>query len=356
MTPPLPPTPGPPGIFSPLQLDRAAMLRAIRFTATVMAPVAVTLVTGPQHWLVYAMVSSIVAFAGDGGGPPLARLVWMLTGPIALSLGLAFGAATIGDMPAVLALSMAAGLAYGLVETAHPHLLLATRFFAFGIVLAGLVTAPTPTDYLAIAMMLGFAWAISLLFDRFSGRSGWLPLSIPPAATILPSLHGNAQARWAFAISVSLAMGAALMATALLGSLRPSWACLTILMVMRSQIVDSVRLAVERILGTLGGVVLAVAIAHVGNHRLTLLAMVLAAFIRWPAQQMQNALGVFSLTLFVLLMVELITPDPRQTAILLHERLYDTVIGAIAAGLGLLLYRALIATQLKRKNAAANRT
>ncbi len=320
-------------------LDRSMTERSLRFTLTVMAPIGVTLFTGREVWLVYAMVSAIVSFAGDAGGPPLARLGWMATGPLALAVGLLLGAAATGHLAAVFALSMGAGLAYGLVETAHPHLLLATRFFAFGIVLAGLVTAPVPVDFLAILVMLVFSWLVSLASDWRDGA--WQPLSVPPAATIGISLKGSRGPRLAFALAVMLSIGAALGTAVLLGSLRPSWTCLTVLLVMRSEVVSSLKLAAERVIGTLGGVVVAVAVTTIGDHRFILVTMAIAAFVRWPAQQFHNALGVFCLTLFVLLMVELIVPDPHTAMLLLHERLTDTVIGAIAAAIGLAAFNRL---------------
>ncbi len=319
--------------------DRSMIERSIRFTLTVMAPIVVTLFTGPENWLVYAMVSAIVSFAGDAGGPPLARLGWMATGPIALAAGLLLGAAATGHLAAVFVLSMGAGLAYGLVETAHPHLLLATRFFAFGIVLAGLVTAPVPVDFVAIVVMLILSWLISLAGDLHLGR--WLPLSVPPAASIGLSLKGSRGPRLAFALAVMLSIGAALGTAVLLGSLRPSWTCLTVVLVMRSEVVSSLHLAAERVIGTLGGVVVAVAVTTIGDHRVILVTMAIAAFVRWPAQQFHNALGVFCLTLFVLLMVELVVPDPHTAMLLLHERLTDTVIGAVAASIGLAAFNRL---------------
>ena len=313
--------------------------RSVRFTLTVMAPIIVTVFTGPENWLVYAMVSAIVAFAGDAGGRPLPRLAWMATGPLALAIGLLLGAAATGHLAAVFALSMGAGLAYGLVETAHPHLLLATRFFAFGVVLAGLVSAPVPVDFLAILAMLILSWLISLAADLHDRQ--WAPLSVPPAASIGLSLKGSRGPRIAFAIAVALSIGAALTVAVLVGSLRPSWTCLTVLMVMRSEVVSSLRLAAERVIGTLGGVVTAVVVAQAGDHRVTLVAMAIAAFVRWPAQQFHNALGVFCLTLFVLLMVELVAPDAKTAMLLLHERLTDTIIGAIAAAIGLAAFNRL---------------
>ncbi len=319
--------------------DRSMTERSLRFTLTVMTPIVVTLFTGPENWLVYAMVSAIVAFAGDAGGRPLPRFAWMATGPLALSIGLMLGAAATGHLGAVFALSMGAGLAYGLVETAHPHLLLATRFFVFGIVLAGLVSAPVPVDYVAILVMLVFSWLVSLASDLQDGR--WQPLTVPPAASIGISLKGSRGPRIAFALAVMLSIGAALSVSVLLGSLRPSWACLTVVLVMRSEVVSSLQLAVERVVGTLGGVIVAVAVANVGNHRMILIVMAIAAFVRWPAQQFHNALGVFCLTLFVLLMVELVAPDAHTAMLLLHERLTDTVIGAIAAAIGLAAFNLL---------------
>ncbi|MCX5493149.1 FUSC family protein [Kaistia dalseonensis] len=317
-------------------MDGAMAERSIRFTLTVMAPIALTMITGPQSWLLYAIVAAIVAFAGDAGGPPLARLGWMATGPAALALGLVLGSLAIGHAPFVIILSMTAGLLYGLVETAHPHLLLATRFFAFGIVLAGLVSPAIAIDYWAIAAMLLFAWALSLALDL--GDRKLRPLNVPGWAEVMPSIERAVPNRWLFAASVALAIGLALVITELTGSVRPSWACLTILMVLRSEITSSVRLAIERVVGTFGGVLVAVLIGHYAEHRTLVIAMGIAAFVRWPAQQVHNALGVFCLTVFVLLMIELSTTDHAMASILLKERLTDTLIGAIAAGIGVGFY------------------
>lgn len=339
MTFPKAPRTGEGAIAPRLRIDGALAERSTRFALTVMAPIGISIVVGPQSWLLYAVVSAIVSFAGDAGGRPLARLCWMSTGPAALALGLALGSAALGNAPFVIALSMTAGLLYGIVETGHPHLLLTTRFFAFGIVLAGLVSIAVPIDYLAIAGMLLLAWLISLTLDLTDGKLRGL--SVPAWATIVPGVQLRASDRWLFGLSVALAIGIALAATAYMGSLRPSWACLTILMVLRSEITSSVRLAIERVIGTLGGVITASLLAGMLNHRGLIIAMAVMAFVRWPAQQVHNALGVFCLTAFVLLMIEIATPDHTTATLLLHERLTDTFIGAAAAGIGVLVYHLL---------------
>ena len=327
------------GATAPLQrFDGELLARSLRFTLTVMAPVAAMLVTGPSPWLVFAMVAGIVAFAGDAGGMPLVRFGWMATGPLALCAGLLLGSLSLAHPLLVALFTMAAGFLYGMVETAHPHLLLATRFLAFGIVLAGLVVPPTAVDYAAIAVMLAFSWAVSLGFDAIRGRR---TLSVPPAASLLPGVEGRMSERVAFGLAVAFAIGGALAISGEAGATHPSWACLTILMVMRSEIASSLRLSAERVVGTLGGVLVAAFIAHFGSEALMIAVMGVAAFIRWPAEQVHSTLGVFCLTLFVLLLVEIVTPDSRQAALLLQERFTDTLIGAVAAAGGLLLFPAL---------------
>ncbi|MCX5512028.1 hypothetical protein C3941_08145 [Kaistia algarum] len=318
------------------RIDWMLLERSLRFSITVMTPIAVTQAFGMQNWLVFAMVAGIVAFAGDAGGRPGARLLWMATGPLALCIGLLLGSISLAHPLFVIALSMTAGLFYGVVETSHPHLLLAARFFAFGIVLAGLVFPPAPIDYLAILVMLAYSWLVSLAFDL--PRRSWQALTVPPFIAMWPGLALRSRERWAFGASVAIAVGLALATTHWTGATRPSWACLTILMVMRSEVASSLRLSVERVVGTLAGVIIAVLVAHNGSESVMLLVMALAAFVRWPAQQVHNALGVFCLTVFVLLMVELVTPDGSQADMLLHERFYDTLIGAVAAGFGLLAF------------------
>jgi len=317
-------------------LDRTLVARSVRFTLTVMTPIVVAHFVGAQSWLVFAMVSAIVAFAGDAAGEPLPRLGWMATGPAALALGLALGTLSLGHPLHVIALSMAAGFAYGLVESGHPHLLLAARFFAFGIVLAGLVLAPGPFDYLAIAIMLVFAWLVSLAFE-LPGRH-WPPLTVPPFARVLPGVALRSRERWAFATTVAIAIGCTLATTGWTNATHPSWACLAILMVMRSEVTSSIRLGIERVVGTFAGVLVAALVAQAGSESLMLLVMLVAAFVRWPAQQVNNALGVFCLTVFVLMLIEIVTPDGHQAAQLLRERFYDTLIGAVAAGFGLLIF------------------
>lgn len=334
------------------RIDRELVERSIRFTLTVMAPIVLTHFVGIESWLVFAMVAAIVSFAGDAGGPPLPRLGWMAAGPAALSLGLLLGSASLSEPGFVTVLSMLAGLAYGLVEAGHPHLLLAARFFAFGIALAGLVAAPHPVDYLAIAAMLVFAWLVSLAFDL--PRRPWRQLSVSAVDTLLPGIRGLSSDRWAFGIAVALTIGGALAATDWTAASRPSWAVLTILMVMRSEVASSLQLAAERVVGTLGGVLVAALVAHWSSHRMMLAVMALAAFVRWPAQQVNNALGVFCLTIFVLLLIELVTPDGRAAQLLLQERFFDTVIGAVAAGIGLLAFR-LIRPSVARMSGAMHK-
>lgn len=324
-------------------LQNDLLHRALRFTVTVILPVAIGLYRGIEPWLVFATLGAIVSFVGDEGGKPVERLCLMAIGPLAMLIGAGIGTSIAGNFELLLPIAILAGILYGLVETTHPHLLLATRFFGYGLVLSGAVAPVTGQDAGAILAALLDAWIISILWDLV--RSGRLRprLAAPLGPVIRAILHGQA-GKWSFALATGMVVGSAFVVCIWLGIGHPYWTTLTILVVLRSEMEGSVALINHRISGTLLGVFVAgLIITFLPERTAILICLVIAAGLRWPAYQIGTAFGVGCLTAFALLLGELLAPTPEAAIHNLQERLLATFIGCCFALLALTIDQ-----QLKR--------
>ena len=225
--------------------------QSARFIVTVMLPVSVAFVTGPRPWLVYAVLGAIVAFLGDEGGRPLTRLGYMLIGPAALVIGASLGG-IVGTDTAFVAVTVLLGLYYGLVEGGPPHPLLIARFGGYGLVLGFTVARITPVDALAAGAAMLSAWLVSLAWD--AARGATRPLAVEPVWQSLAHAIGTWRTRWSFALSAGLSIGAANLVGLWIGLGHSYWATLTILVVLRADMIDSADAISHRVSGTLLGV------------------------------------------------------------------------------------------------------
>jgi membrane protein DedA with SNARE-associated domain len=69
--------------------------------------------------------------------------------------------------------------------------------------------------------------------------------------------------------------------------------------------------------------------------------MIVAAAVRWPAFRFHVALGTAAITVFVLLLGEILAASPRAANHLLQDRLLATMVGCCFAMAGIGLYRIL---------------
>lgn len=316
-------------------------LRSVRFAFTVVAPIGVGLVAGPQAWLAYAMVSAITAYACDPGGPPLSRLMWMGVGAGAILAGATVGTLVAGHAVATTLAFMVAGVIYALSESAHQLTLTASRFLCFALAIAALYSPLHLDEVAAIAGFTVLAWVISVALDGALGA--WRPSSAPVWGPFLRTLRATERRRWIFAAAVGITVPLAIWGSGLLGLQRPYWPLLALVLVLRVGFLSSGKLMLERFFGTLLGVVIAAAYAaFFPSQPALMLGIVIAALARWPAQQKHGALGVGALTAFVMLMVELVIASHGAALILMEERVVDTAVGCafalFALGLDQLLW------------------
>jgi uncharacterized membrane protein YccC len=316
--------------------DTGLLQRVVRFVLTVGLPVTAAFAEGMKPWSIYAVLGAILAFVGDEGGTAPQRLGYMTIGPIGLVVGTAVGTA-VGSQPLIfLGIIFLLGLFYGLVEGGHVHLLQLTRFTGYGLVMGYAVTPIDFNDCAATAAAVVEAWLISLLWDL--AREGLRPLSVEPVwNAVLATLRGW-RTRWTFALCAGLTMTSANLAGAWLGLGHPYWATLTILVVLRSEIEPSANVIIDRVLGTLMGIAAVALLVTVTTGQGPLLAgMIIAAALRWPAFRVHVALGTAAITIFVLLLGELLAASPGAATHILQDRLLATMVGCCfaMAGLGL---------------------
>ena len=314
------------------------LARAVRFTLTVVTPVAVGLLVGAKGWLVYSLVGAIVSFAADTGGRPGPRLGGMALGAAAVALGAFAGSLAAGVPVLIGALFAVAGIFYAMTESLDPLALTVSRFLCFGIALGALYLPLTPVGLLMLALSCVVTWAISCLWD--AARRDWRPSSAPHWKSLWQTVHETRTKRWPFALAVAIAIPMAYAVSRALGIERPYWAMLTLVLVLRVDFLSSRQLMIERLLGTLLGVAVAGGYAAAfSSHEAILIGIVLAALARWPAEQRHGALGVAALTTFVMLVLALASTAPGEVSAYLKARVVDTLVGCSFAVVALYLDR-----------------
>jgi len=319
--------------------DEPVVARGVRFTLTVLTPVVAGLVLGARGWLIYALVSAIVSFAADAGGRPEQRLVCMVTGAACVMVGGALGTLAAGEPVLIGLLFSFAGIIYAITESLDPLALTASRFLCFGIALGALYLPLTPLGAVMLAVACLASWVISCAWDLL--RRDWRKWTGPVWATLWHQMRDTRNKRWPFAAAVGIAIPCAYAASLQLGIERPYWAMLTLVLVLRVDFISSRQLMVERLFGTLLGVVVAGGYAAAfSSHEALLVGIVLAALARWPAEQRHGALGVAALTTFVMLVLALASTTPGEVSAFLKARVVDTIVGCVFAVVALYLDRA----------------
>jgi hypothetical protein len=327
---------------SPTTLD-SLTARSIRFAITVLAPIALNLILGPQPWLVYALLTAIASYGVDNGGSAGLRLAWMGAVGLGIVAGAGIGSLAAASQGFTIAAFAFGGVVYALSESGHQATLTLARFFCFGLAIGALYMRIVPLDAAVVLGFVLFTWAVSVGWDLAVGK--WRPAELPALREIFRAMHARLVERWTFAIVLAIAVPVTFLISTATGQQKPYWAMLALVLVLRVDFHSSRKLMIERFLGTLLGVtVAAVFAALLPGHLPLMIGLVLAALARWPAQQRHGALGVGAITAFVMLMIELIASSQGQALGLFEARIVDTAIGCGVAFFALLLERVLHGT------------
>jgi hypothetical protein len=321
--------------FNQRTLDDPLWLRSLRFAISVLTPPGVCWALHYDQEIVFALVPSIASFSTDPGGPPVSRLMWTAGGGMAFVAGNVAGGLVPNGAESV-ALFAAAGAIYAFSESSHQLVVTIARFLCFGMAIGAFYAHAKLIDVAIVASAVAFVFLVSLAADLV--RGGLRASTAPTPRQFIDGIETRETERLVFAASAAIAVALAYAATASFQLARSYWTLLALVLVLRLDFMSSWRLVVQRIAGTFGGVIVAGLVVIVfPSHAVQAGAMLIAALLRWPAQQRHNMLGVAALTAFVMLLIDLAANTRQEALLFLGARLLDTIIGCLFALVALCL-------------------
>ncbi len=306
------------------------LARSIRFTLVVMAPIATGIKVGPSMWLAYGLLTCILGYLVDTGGPAPLRFVSIVFAGAVVLAGAGLGTLVSGST-VLIALAVAlTGLIYGLVESSHHSIAVAARFLCLSLAFGALYVPLRTPDALSVAAFVVYTWVVSIAWDAATGM--WRPAAAPLIKELLARLRATPVERWVFASVVAGAAAAAFLVSKALHLEHPNWAILSIVVVLREDSQLSRRLAIHLVLGTLVGVAAALAYGFIFTSAAALMiGMAIAVLVRWPAQQVSTALGLAAMAAFVILLLQLVALIMGTKSHAPLERLVDVTLGCVFA-------------------------
>jgi hypothetical protein len=218
-------------------------------------PILVGMAMGEAIAGVIGASCALLTTLADIGTTYRSRIGTMAAATVAMAIGGTIGARYGGTTGAAEVTIVAAALVAGWVSGSHPGLGAVARFFAVATATgAGLHFA---NPMIAVAAAGGGAMAIVVAIVV------WSIFGVPVDENVMDWRAGirralaGVDAGASFAIAYAFAAGAALLAADWLGVQRPYWATMTVLMVMRREGLESLRLVLQYMAGTLLGILLA---------------------------------------------------------------------------------------------------
>ena len=300
--------------------------RSARFGLILLAPIGAGILGQASRWLPYAILTCLLGFAADTGGPPIRRLTGFLIAGLVVLVGGMLGTVARGDaVLTALAPGMVAVL-YGLVEGSHASYATSARIMCLSTVIAAFFTPIEPFDIAVIAAFALYSWLVSIVWDLATGL--WRPFTGPSLRALASDLRASPLSRWSFAAICGASVLAASVLAQKLGLRHPDWAIFALLLTLHVNANVSRKVVQILILGTVLGVGLAAIYAALLPSILALIiGAALAALLRFPAQRRHGALGIAAMSAFVILLLQLVghlTGTPSRAPV---DRLIDIALG-----------------------------
>ena len=311
------------------QITRNPLPRArmIRTGASIGATFGVWALTGHLEEGVLAAIFSNLLLFLDHAGPLRERLaVVALAATVQIAAG-GLGLLVAGSDPLIFTATLALALVAGLVHGSVPGVEMIPRnalitFIACAYLPAVAVRAGAPAALVGTAIAL-----VGIAIDYAIRRGVRGPdLAALRDAAVWPSL------RFCLVYGATAILG--LMLGKVIGTDRPYWITITILVVMQPDRAAGLRRSLQRLVGTLVGVVAGFVLVGLAPDAYRLpffLVFVIALPFVWPLGFARNyAIGVAILSVWILTLLDLALPR-SLTAELFAARLFDTAIGCALA-------------------------
>lgn len=309
---------------------------AARVGTAVALPLVAGIMAGQTALGVIASFCAMLTTFCDTGGTHRQRLVTMTCGTLAIVCGGVLGAELGGSPQANEILVVLAAFAVGLLAGTRPSLAVVARFGAIGIMAGAGVRWPSG-DFAAAAAG-GGATALAVIATIWKLWPREEDEALQDWRTTIARTFEFERPDLRFAIAIALAAAIALFAADVLQLRRPYWATITLLMVMRREGTESLRLTLHYVTGTLAGLFIAAVVTHFVHALPWLVAIAVAvAAVTRIALAINPALGFASFTVFLLLLVDAGQPSQAAIAALWWTRMYDVGVGCALSLLGTLL-------------------
>jgi hypothetical protein len=296
-------------------------------------PLLVGLALDKPQLALYACIGALQALQTDPR-----RAIRLRIAGIGISVTAILAAAVLGaslqnhktaEVVAVLMLSFLAGLPPPVL----PYLTLVGKLCAAAVLItaAGLATSPGA----AAAFVAGGLFALLLTIAEARWQSDEAP-GLSPFDEIRAVWAGNTNPLF-YAVTLVAAVALGLVIAETLHANLPGWVGLTVLFVMHPDDAVALRLIVQRIGGTLAGIAVAALLVHFVHAPWPLAVVVIVAAAAFPKAFATNFFWTSgTITLLIMLLLDIALLDKGGDATLLEWRLYDTGLGCLAAGITLL--------------------
>ena len=306
----------------------------LRFSVGCGVPPVIGVAAGQPALGVFAAVGALFPLLSDIGGTLRERLTLMLATSCAMTLCAAIGALTAGDLWIVLAMTALGAFAIAWVADRHRPLEMVFRFATVGLVIGS--GAQIHARGAALAFFCGGLFAGLVVIVGYLVRRAQ---AAPPLPTWSRGfrllLSGQTVAGMRFALCFVAASAIAVAATPILGLQRGFWITITVLFVMRPDGPQSLKLVLQRFIGTVGGIAVAALIVELSHAPwILILWVVCLGFLAPNGQQRNYALGVGLVTAMTMVLLDLALLSQGGDRQLLGIRLLDTGIGCLLAFAG----------------------
>jgi hypothetical protein len=300
--------------------------RSSRFGLILLAPIGAGILGQGSQWIAFAILTCLLGFTADTGGPPFRRLTGFLVAGLVVLVGGMLGTAVRGDVVLTALAPGVVAVLYGLVEGSHASYASSARIMCLSTVIAAFFTPIEPFDIAVIGAFALYSWLVSIAWDAATGL--WRPFTGLGPGALASDLRASRLPRWTFAAFCGASVVAASVLSQMLGLRHPDWAIFALLITLHINANVGRRVVQNLILGTGLGVALASAYAALLPSAIALLVgMTVAALIRFPAQQRHGALGIAAMAAFVILVLQLVadlTATPSRAPV---DRLIDITLG-----------------------------
>jgi Fusaric acid resistance protein-like len=300
--------------------------RSSRFGLILLAPIGAAILGQGSQWIAFAILSCLLGFTADTGGPPFRRLPGYLFAGLVVLVGGMLGTAVRGDDVLTALAAGVVAVLYGLVEGSHASYASSARIMCLSTVIAAFYTPIEPFDVPVIASFALYSWLVSIAWDGATG--GWRPFTGPSLRALVSDLRASQLPRWTFAALCGVSVAAAFVLSQMLGLRHPDWAIFALLISLHINAKVGGQVVRNLVLGTVLGVALASVYAALLPSIIALLVgMTLAALIRFPAQQRHGALGIAAMAAFVILVLQLVADLSAAPSRAPVDRLIDIALG-----------------------------